>query len=44
MGKRFGKQTLGRMIRRWRNNIEICLREITFGNVMRFNLENFQTL
>jgi hypothetical protein len=37
MGKLFGKQTLGRMVRRWINNIEICLREITFGSVMRFN-------
>jgi hypothetical protein len=28
VGECFGKQTLGRMIRRWRNNIKICLREI----------------
>jgi len=31
----------------WKNDKEmmlICLREITFGNVMRFNYESFQTL
>jgi hypothetical protein len=28
----------------WRNNIKICLREITFGSVMSFNYEGFQTL
>ena len=44
LGKLFRKQALGRVIRRWRNNIKICLREITFGNVMRFNYESFQTL
>jgi hypothetical protein len=44
LGKLFRKQALGRMIRRWRNNIKICLRELTFGNVMRFNYESFQTL
>jgi hypothetical protein len=44
VGECFGKQTLGRMIRRWRNNIKIYLREITFGSVMRFNYEGFQTL
>ena len=44
MGKLFGKQTLGRMIRRWRNSIKICLREITLGIVVRFNYEVFQIL
>jgi hypothetical protein len=44
MGKFFGKQTLSRMIKRWRNNIKICWREITFENEMIFNYGVVQAL